>query len=97
MLRFAFTPSALDDIAWFRAPQRKAILQGIEDQLAHEPDVETRNRKRLRPNAVAEWELRVGEFRVFYDVDTKQSTVEIKTVGIKEANLLRVRGKEFRL
>lgn len=97
MFRFAFTPSALDDIAWFRVPQRKAILQGIEEQLAHEPGVETRNRKRLRPNSVAEWELRVGEFRVFYDVDTGQNTVEIKTAGIKEGNVLRVRGKEFRL
>ncbi len=46
-----------------RKPEQKEALDGIESQLAHEPSVETRNRKRLRPNKLAEWELRVGNLR----------------------------------
>ncbi|HZT80806.1 MAG TPA: hypothetical protein VFA26_11310 [Gemmataceae bacterium] len=38
------------------------IRQKIEEQLTHEPDVKTRNRKPVRPPAAfqAEWELRFG-------------------------------------
>ncbi|MCA1991360.1 MAG: hypothetical protein LDL41_04825 [Coleofasciculus sp. S288] len=38
-------------------------------QLRYEPTVETRNRKRTRPNSIAAWELRIAEFRVFYNVE----------------------------
>lgn len=38
------------------------IVAGIETQLAYEPLVETRNRKLLRPNPIAPWELRAREF-----------------------------------
>jgi hypothetical protein len=33
---------------------------------------ETRNRKPLRDNPLADWELRVGRFRVFYEVDAEE-------------------------
>ena len=46
---------------------------------------------------MAEWELRIGKLRVFYDVDVAKMTVEVKMAGLKEGNVLRVRGKEFRL
>ena len=42
------------------------------DQLVHDAEREARNRKRLRRRldglAGAEWNLRVGEFRVFYQI-----------------------------
>lgn len=63
----------------------------------HQPNAETRNRKILRPNQVAEWELRIGKYRVFYDVDTAMNTVEVKMVGYKEGNKLFVQGKEYEL
>ena len=43
-------------------------LEVIERQLLHEPLVETRNRKPLRPNPVAPWELRIGSLQAFYEV-----------------------------
>ena len=63
--RVKFTPSALEDVAPFKRRERKAILDGIDGQLAYEPHVETRNRKRLRPNRTSEWEVRIGKYRVF--------------------------------
>jgi len=41
--------------------------------VAREPIVETRNRKKLRPNPLAPWELRIGKARVFYDVEESVS------------------------
>lgn len=48
--------------------QRATVLVAIERRLTNEPLTETRNRKPLRPNPIAPWELRVGTLRVFYDV-----------------------------
>ena len=66
-------------------------------QLAHQPNRQTRNRKQLRPNQLAEWELRVGDFRVFYDVDSKNATVKIETIGKKQGSTLLIRGEEYAL
>ena len=97
MFQVAFTPSAFDDINWFRQYEQNIIFDKIEEQLRYEPDVETRNKKRLRPNQVSEWELRVETFRVFYDVDAVANAVEVRMVCHKEGNKLLVRGKEYAL
>lgn len=70
------------------------ILDGIEENLTYGPNVETRNRKRLRPNETAEWELRLGEYRVIYDVYEVVRIVSIEAVGLKIGNLYRFGGKE---
>ena len=44
------------------AGQRSRVLRAIERQLTNEPSKETRNRKPLRPNPVAPWELRAGNY-----------------------------------
>jgi mRNA-degrading endonuclease RelE of RelBE toxin-antitoxin system len=62
--------------------------------LRYEPTIETRNRKYLRPNQTAEWELRIGKYRVFYDVDNVVRIVSIEAVGLKTGNTIRFRGKE---
>lgn len=87
------SPSALDDVAWFPKRDRRAILDAVEEQLSFQPDVVTRNRKQLRPNQVAEWELRVDTFRVFHDVIVSRRLVEIKVIGLKRGNKLLVRGQ----
>jgi mRNA-degrading endonuclease RelE of RelBE toxin-antitoxin system len=80
------------------APQRASVLAAIEVRLAHEPLTETRNRKPLRPNPVAPWELRVGKLRVFYDVSGgPPQTVRVLAVGVKERNVLRIGGKVVQL
>ncbi len=78
--------------------ERSAALDAIERQLLYEPLVETRNRKPLRPNPIAPWELRVGKLRVFYEVvPGEPSLVRILAVGKKERNILLVAGQEMRL
>ena len=96
-IRFADT--AISHLVALTARERSMALDAIEKQLSHEPVVETRNRKLLRPNPIASWELRVGALRVFYDVAstaTPASTaavVRILAVGKKEGNVLRIGGK----
>jgi mRNA-degrading endonuclease RelE of RelBE toxin-antitoxin system len=78
--------------------ERSAALDAIERQLLHEPLVETRHRKPLRPNPIAPWELRVGKLRVFYEVVFGEpGVVRILAVGRKERNVLQVAGREMRL
>ena len=95
--RVKFTPSALDDMTPFKKRERKVILDGIDQQLVYEPHVETRNRKRLRPNRTSEWEVRIGKYRVFYDVRRSDRIVEVKMIGEKRGNMVLVRGEEYAL
>ncbi|HLN86415.1 MAG TPA: hypothetical protein VK200_08120 [Candidatus Limnocylindrales bacterium] len=69
MYDIEYTLEAIADLKLFRKFEQKLIVDEIDEQLSHEPTRETRNRKRLRPNRVAEFELRITKFRVFYDVD----------------------------
>jgi hypothetical protein len=73
------------------------VLQAVDAQLAHQPTAETRNRKPMRPNPLAPWELRVGEVRVYYDVSEHPSpTVSIRAVGIKRRNQVWIGKEEFK-
>lgn len=48
----------------------------------------------MRPNSLADWELRIGDLRVYYDVeDSPDQVVYIQAVGIKERNDVRISGK----
>ena len=59
--------------------------------------IETRQRKKLRDNPVASWELRIGKYRVFYEIHGMSRKVTIIAVGHKEHNTLFIRGKEVQL
>ena len=84
------TPLAVNDLKGLRAFDRRRIIDKLEEQLQHQPTVETRNRKRLDnlvpefPHRLPVWELRVGDFRVFYDVDEDSTTVFVRTIRRKE-------------
>lgn len=97
MYTIEFSARAEQDLKWFKKSAQSEILDEIEAQLRYEPAVETRNRKRLRPNQTAEWELRIGRFRVFYDVDKVVRIVAIEAVGLKIGNRLYFQGKEQNL
>ena len=78
-----------DDLAKLRAYDRKQILDASEKQLAHEPTRQTRNRKIL-PGLIPPWEqvepvweLRVGEYRVFYDVSEVAAVVMVRAIRHK--------------
>ncbi len=97
MFQIEFTDEAETDLAWFSKYERTLILDGIEHHLRYEPNLETRNRKRLRPNNTAEWELRLHAYRVFYDVTDTVRIVSIEAVGLKKRNTLLFRGKKRNL
>lgn len=97
MYDIEFTPEAIDDLKSFRKFEQQTIISGINTQLSYEPTIETRNRFRMRPNDVAEWELRIGKFRVFYNVEIDVQIVSIEVIGFKRGNQLFVRGKRRNL
>ncbi|MEX2286125.1 MAG: type II toxin-antitoxin system RelE/ParE family toxin [Planctomycetaceae bacterium] len=66
-----------------------AILSRLQDQ----PTVPTKAIKQLRPNPLAQFELRAGDLRILYNVEEDQ--VVILIVGLKVGNKLIVEGEEF--
>jgi mRNA-degrading endonuclease RelE of RelBE toxin-antitoxin system len=97
MFSISFNKSALADLKYLKKSKQSFILNEVEEQLTEEPLKETRNRKPLRENDLASWEVRIGEIRVFYDVDEDSREVNIKAIGRKEKNTLYIRGKEYQL
>jgi mRNA-degrading endonuclease RelE of RelBE toxin-antitoxin system len=87
MYDIQYTARAVQDLRFFRKSEQKAILQGIEVQLCYEPLSVNRNRKRMRANPIGEWELRLGDFRVIYNVEESVEIVEIQRIGEKRGNL----------
>ena len=81
------------------SPRRQRIVvEAVDRQLLNEPDVETRNRKPMRPNPVAPWELRIGDLRVYYEVsDEPQPTVTVLAIGVKERDRVRIGGEIIKL
>ena len=97
MHKIELTPEASDDLASLRRFDQARVVNELESQLAHEPTTETRNRKRLRPNQLAESVLRVDRFRVFYYVFPESEIVKIIAIGFKEGNDLFIRGERYEL
>ena len=96
--RIQFTSSADEHFAQLTAREQAIVLNAVKVQLRHEPTKETRNRKPLRPNPMAPWELRVGFIRVFYEVDALEpDLVNVLAIGIKRGNQLMVSGKEIKI
>jgi len=97
MFKLELSRNALEDLKSLRKSDRVLVLDSSEKTLAQQPTQETRQKKLLRPNPLSRWELRIGSFRVFYDVDLESQVVLIKAVGWKDHNTLLIRGKEFQL
>lgn len=90
--RIEFSPMALDEINSLRKFDRQTIAASMNEQLRFQPTLLTRNRKPLKePRASFEfrpplWEIRCGEFRILYDVDTTERVVYIRAVRQKSAH-----------
>ena len=101
-MRFAIrlTDSAIEDLDYFRKNERRTISESLELFLSHDADVETKRRKRLRPNRISKWELRIDDYRVFYDIEYDiegNDLVKVVAVGNKTHNELYIRGEKVEL
>lgn len=93
-----YSPEAEEHMLWLTKRQQRIVLDSVDRQLSHQPNVETRNRKPMRPNPIASWELRIGELRVYYEVrDEAQPTVMVLAVGLKERDRIRIGGERIEL
>jgi mRNA-degrading endonuclease RelE of RelBE toxin-antitoxin system len=83
------TDFAYDELEAIKPYYRKQIVDAIYRQLLHQPTVETRNRKVLADLQVTfehnepVWELRVGDYRVYYDVSEESTTVVVRAIRLK--------------
>jgi mRNA-degrading endonuclease RelE of RelBE toxin-antitoxin system len=81
--------SALEELEKIKAFYRQQIRNTVNQQLKNQPTVESRNRKRLsgaKPDfeyIPPLWQLRVQQFRVFYDVNEENRVVSIRAVREK--------------
>lgn len=92
--RIEYSPDAEYHLRLLTRRQQAIILDGVDEQLIHQPKVITRNRRPMRPNPVAPWELRIGNLRVYYDVeDEPEAVVFVRAIGVKRGNKVLI-GKE---
>lgn len=75
------------------ARQQRIIEKNIVEKLTHGPTIESKAIKRLLRNAVAEFELRIGDYRVLYNVEPTE--VLVIAIGEKRGNTLFIEGGEF--
>ena len=89
MFNVRFAEGVAQDLKRIPVFYRNQILDAIKRQLVNTPDSETRNRKILvklvTPWEGIEpvWELRVGEYRVFYDISRDDEIVYVRAVRRK--------------
>jgi mRNA-degrading endonuclease RelE of RelBE toxin-antitoxin system len=96
--RIDISPAAESHLRVLTARRQRVLFDAIEAQLPHQPTAETRNRKMLRPNPIAEWELRVGDLRVYYDVEeAPEQVVRVRAVGVKNRDEVRIAGRIVKL
>lgn len=91
--RIEYAPETTEHLEALTARQRATALDAVSRRLKDQPTVETRNRKRLRPNPLSSWQLRIGNLRVYYDVNETPQLVTVRAVGIKDRQRVRV-GKQ---
>jgi mRNA-degrading endonuclease RelE of RelBE toxin-antitoxin system len=93
--RITITEDAESQLKSLPVRAQRIVEAAIATRLREQPAVETKAIKRLRPNPLAEYELRAGDLRVLYNVDTENAEVLLLIVGRKQGNTLIVGGVEF--
>ncbi len=91
-----FTPDAEDDLEYFKAYEQRIIIDAIKQYLYEDANQESGRRKKLQPNPLAPWELKVENYHVFYDFE-EVSIVWINAIGYKRHNDLFIRGQKVKL
>ena len=89
MYEIRFAAGVVEDLKKLRAGERRRILDDVQRKLSHQPGRPTKHIKQLR-NLVPPfeavppiWQLRTGDYRVFYDVDEAERRVFVRAVKRK--------------
>ena len=91
-----FVQSAIEDLDYYKAREQRIILDAIEGFLCSEADVPSKRSKQLRANPLAPWELRIGDYRVFYEIKP-EGRVRVLAIGHKAHNELIIRGQRVEI
>ncbi len=89
MFAIRLTQGAMKELKRLRPHDRARVVDEIERCLAEQPWEPSRNRKELTAlvppweHLPPVWELRVGDHRVFYDVDAEARVVVVRAVRRK--------------
>ena len=87
--------SADQDLESYTVREQRIILGAVAEFLEVDADAESKRRKQLRPNPFAPWELRIGNYRVFYEI--REGSVRVLAIGHKVHNELFIRGQKVEL
>jgi mRNA-degrading endonuclease RelE of RelBE toxin-antitoxin system len=91
-----YSPEAVDHLSALPKAEQVLVIDQVEQQLTHQPTLPTRKRKVLRPNPLAPWQLRLGDVRVFYEVQEEPApVVTVKAVGKKIYDELWIAGERI--
>lgn len=93
MFRITITADAEQQYRELSARDQRLLQDAIVARLIHLPEMESKAIKRLRPNPLAAFELRVGHLRALYNIEGDEVVIVI--VGRKVGNKLIVGGQEF--
>ena len=89
--RIEYAPATIAHLKALTTRQQSMVLDGAARYLSVDPMAETRNRKPMRPNPLAPWELRLGNLRVYFDVIIEpEPVVVVLAVGVKQRNAVRI-------
>jgi mRNA-degrading endonuclease RelE of RelBE toxin-antitoxin system len=91
--RITITDEAEAQLKALPAREQRTLEAAIIARLRDQPTTPTKAIKRLRPNPVAEFELRAGDLRVLYDVVDEE--VILLIIGRKVGNTLIVDGEGY--
>jgi mRNA-degrading endonuclease RelE of RelBE toxin-antitoxin system len=89
MFEIRLVQGAVEDLRRLRAHDRVRVVDEIERRLVEQPQEPSRNRKVLTAlvppweHVPPVWELRVDDYRVFYDVDTRARLVVVRAIRRK--------------
>jgi hypothetical protein len=90
------TPSLIQDLRWLGRKCERLLLREARKRLEQDPLARTRNMKDLRPNRLAQRELRLfGKYRLLFNVDPLDGAVTLVGVGLKHGSMLCLRGREL--
>jgi hypothetical protein len=88
--------SVIADLRALGPSRGRAVLKAAVARLAADPLAATRHMKTLRPNPVAQRELRLfGKYRVLFVVEPGKRRVTIVLAGEKRGDTLLVQGRRF--